>query len=346
MREELLSCLKNIKGNPAVFVDEASTKQCVILRILRVLGWDIDNPEEVKPEYTVENRRVDYSLRLKNENKVFLEVKKTGEDLDKEKYEEQLLEYSFRQGVGLAILTNGMTWWLYLPTQKGDWKKRRFYTIDIMEQEIESVAENFIKLLAKNNIDNGLSLQNAEAIFKGKLMKESLEKALPEAWIKLVGEFDQRLLDLLADTTEKLCGYKPDAEYLKKFLASIADNSLKWEEQQLPKIRGSSHLYQTVKGEGILVCEGKRAGVHALGRQSSDGFWVLKGSTAISSETKTIPPSAKKNRDNLRKEGILMLVGNFYEFTSDYRFRSSSAAAGVVLARSANGKIEWKKTGK
>lgn len=341
MREELLSCLENIKGNPTVFVDEASTKQCVILRILRVLDWDIDNPEEVKPEYTVENRRVDYSLRLKGENKVFLEVKKTGEDLDKEKYEDQLLEYSFRQGVELAILTNGMTWWLYLPTQKGDWKKRRFYTIDIMEQEIESIVENFIKLLAKSNIENGLSLQNAEAIFKGKLMKESLEKALPEAWNKLVGESDQRLLDLLADTTEKLCGYKPDAEYLKKFLASVVDNSLKWGEQAPPEIRRDIHLYQVVKGEGILVCDGK--GAHALGRYSSDGFLVLKGSTAILSETKTIAPSAKKIRDNLKKEGILRIAGNFYEFTSDFYLNSPSAAAGVVLARSANGKTEWRK---
>lgn len=341
MHEELLSCLKNIKGNPTVFVDEASTKQCVILRFLRVLGWDIDNPEEVKPEYTVENRGVDYSLRLKNENKVFLEVKKTGEDLDKEKYEEQLLEYSFRQGVGLAILTNGMTWWLYLPTQKGDWKKRRFYTIDIMEQEIESVAENFIKLLAKDNIENGLSLQNAEAIFKGKLMKESLEKTLPEAWIKLVGEFDQRLLDLLADTTEKLCGYKPDTEYLKKFLASVGGNPLVWREQQFSRKRGDGHQYQLEKREGILVCEGK--GVYASGRCSSDGFWVLKGSTAILNETKSIPLSAKKSRDKLKKEGILRAVGNVYEFTSDFCFNSPSAAAGVVLARSANGKIEWKK---
>lgn len=264
MHEKLLSCLKNIKGNSTVFVDEPATKQCVILRILRVLDWDIDNPEGVKPEYPVENGRVDYSLRLKGENKAFLEVKKTGEDLEREKYENQLLEYSFRQGVELAILTNGMTWWFYLPTQKGDWKKRRFYTIDIMEQEIESVAENFIKLLAKSNIESGLSLQNAEAIFKGKLMKESLEKALPEAWIKLLDEPDQRLLDLLADTTEKLCGYKPNAEYLKKFLASVRDISPKWEEERSSKIRRFSHQDQTEKREGILVCVKVRERMHQV----------------------------------------------------------------------------------
>jgi len=51
---------------------------------------------------------------LRNENKIFLEVKRAGEDLNNEKHEDQLLEYSFRQGVELAVLTNGMTWWLYL----------------------------------------------------------------------------------------------------------------------------------------------------------------------------------------------------------------------------------------
>lgn len=73
---------------------------------------------------------------------------------------------------------------------------------------------------------------------------------------------------------------------------------------------------------------------------------MLKGSTAILNETKTIPLSAKKNRDSLKKEGILKVVGNFYEFASDFCFNSPSAAAGVVLGRAANGKIEWKKTEK
>ena len=340
MREQLLICLKKMKDNPAIFkLDEAATKQCVILPILRALGWDVDNPEEVTPEYTVENKRVDYSLRLRNENKIFLEVKKTGEDLEKEKYEDQLLEYSFRQGVELSILTNGMTWWFYLPTQKGDWRTRKFYTIDIMEQEINSIVGNFIDLLAKNNVETGQSLRNAEALFEGKKRNEALKKGLPEAWSKLIDEPDPRLLDLLAETTGKICGHKPDTEGVKKFLLSIGNNPVKREDRSCIGEQPVSPSYSE-KGD-VFTCENKK-GVLARGRRSSDGFIVLKGSKAILSETATIPLSAKKIRDKLRKNGILRAEGNFYIFTSDSSFNTPSAAAGVVLARSANGNIEWR----
>jgi len=135
----------------------------------------IENREEVTPEFSVESRRVDYSLRLNHTNEVFLEVKKTGEDLDK--YQEQLLDYSFRQGVELAILTNGTTWWFYLPTKKGDWKARKFYTIDVIQQESHDVAQKFIDLLSKANVQTGKALQHAESIYNRlPILKALIEK--------------------------------------------------------------------------------------------------------------------------------------------------------------------------
>ena len=119
MIEQLIAFIESLKTNPKVSTyDEAATKQAIILALLRHLGWNTYNIDQVTPEFSVENRRVDYSLRLNNSTEVFIEVKKPGEDL--EKYHEQLLDYSFRQGVELATLTNGITWWLYLPTKKGD----------------------------------------------------------------------------------------------------------------------------------------------------------------------------------------------------------------------------------
>lgn len=330
MREELLIRLEKMKNNPSISkLDEAATKQCVILPILRTLGWDVDNPNEVTPEYKVESGNVDYSLRLRDENKIFLEVKKTAEDLDKVRHDDQILQYSFRKAVELAILTNGVTWSLYLPMKGVDWKERKFFTIDILEQEIDSVVSNFIDLLAKNNIESGQALRNAETLFKGKQKNETLKESLPEAWSKVVDEYDPRFLDLLADTTEKLCGYKPDNEEVKKYLKSRSSI-------QLPQRNGAGVTYE---GDDF-ICESK--GVRACGKYSSGRFTVFKGSRAIFNETKTIPVSAKKERDGLRRRGILISKDNFLCFATDHEFNSPSAAANVVLARSANGKIEWK----
>ncbi|MEA1944965.1 MAG: winged helix-turn-helix domain-containing protein [Euryarchaeota archaeon] len=217
MIEQLTSFIKSLKANPKVSAyDEAATKQAIILPLLHLLGWDIHNIDEVTPEFSVENRRVDYSLRLNNSNEFFIEVKKPGKDL--EEYQEQLLDYSFRQGVELATLTNGMTWWFYLPMKKGDWKARKFYTIDIIQQESNDITSKFVDLLSKNSVQSGNAVQHAESIYKGQLKKTTIEDTLPEAWNNVISEPDTLLINLIAETTEKICGFKPDTEQVKLFL--------------------------------------------------------------------------------------------------------------------------------
>jgi len=93
MNEELLRLIDDFKKDRRLlFFDEAATKQAVILRILKALGWDPFNIDEVYPEYSVGDKRVDYALRHNGRNKAFIEVKKVNEDL--EKHQEQLLNYS------------------------------------------------------------------------------------------------------------------------------------------------------------------------------------------------------------------------------------------------------------
>lgn len=217
MIDQLKSFIETLRTNPRLNAfDEAATKQAIILPLLHQLGWNTYNIDEVTPEFSVENRRVDYSLRLNNTNEVFLEVKKAGEDL--EGFQEQLLDYSFRQGVELAILTNGKTWWFYLPTKKGDWKTRKFYTIDIIQQEPQDVAQRFTDLLSKNNVQTSKALQHAESIYKGKQKKKLIEETMPEAWNKIITEPDSLLIDLLSETVEKICGFKPEIDETILFL--------------------------------------------------------------------------------------------------------------------------------
>ncbi len=226
MREELLELIKNIKSDRRlVLFDEAATKQAVILRILSCLGWDIFNIDEVNPEYSVSGRKVDYSLRYGNYNKVFIEVKKIGEDL--EKHQEQLLNYSFQEGVKLAILTNGITWWFYLPLHEGSWEQRKFYTIEIYDQDAQDITQKFIDFLSKENVISGESIKNAENIYNSKQKTYLIKDTLPIAWDKLIKEPDELLVELIAETTEKLCGYKPDSNTVAEFLHSYSEKNEK-----------------------------------------------------------------------------------------------------------------------
>lgn len=227
MLDQLTKFVDSLKSNPRVpSYGEAETKQAIIIPLLHILGWDTYNTDEVAPEFSVGNRRVDYSLRLNASNEVFIEVKKTAEDLDKDNYQEQLLDYSFRLGIDLAILTNGITWCFYLPTRKGDWKTRKFYTVDMIQQATKDIASKLIDLISKNSVQSGKAVQHAEFIYEGRLRTQRIEETLSQAWNKIIFEPDALLIDLISETTERICGFKPACEEVKVFLKNYQDRLL------------------------------------------------------------------------------------------------------------------------
>ena len=96
MKSKITAFINDLKSNKQISsFDKASTKQAVVLRLLSLLGWDIFNVDEVSPNYSVGKRQIDYSLRIKNKNKVFINVKKAGESL--ENYQKELFEYASKE---------------------------------------------------------------------------------------------------------------------------------------------------------------------------------------------------------------------------------------------------------
>lgn len=233
MNEELLKLVDNFKKDRRLLsFDEAATKQVVILRILKALDWDPFNIDEVYPEYSVGGGRVDYALKHNGRNKVFIEVKKVNEDL--EKHQEQLLNYSFQEGVKLATLTNGISWWFYLPLREGSWEQRKFYTIEIYDQESEDIVKKFEEFLSKENVISDRAIENAENLYKSRQKQYLIKETLPKAWKKIITEPDELLVEILAETTEKLCGYKPDDETVEQFLIKVAQTPIIQTKKKIP----------------------------------------------------------------------------------------------------------------
>lgn len=83
-------------------------------------------------------------------------------------------------------------------------------------------------------------------------------------------------------------------------------------------------------------------GVEAQGAEMPEGFVVRAGSGAVKGEVPSCHAYLKELRVTLVENGVLKRSGNGYVFSQDYVFSSSSTAAGVVMGRSANGRIEWK----
>ena len=198
-------------------LDESATKQGVVLRLLSLAGWDTFDVSQVVPEYTVGTRRVDYALRPGSPNAVFIEVKRPGENL--ERHQQQLLEYCFQEGVKLAVLTNGRTWWLYLPLQAGSWEQRRFLTIDLEVQEPSVVEHRFLKYLSPERVGTRQAVGDAEDLVESQQRAEIIGKTIAAAWAQIVETPDELLVDLISETTERICGFKPEPELVEQFLA-------------------------------------------------------------------------------------------------------------------------------
>ena len=218
MADTIAQAVKQIKNT--VFLrslDESATKQSVVLRLLSLCGWDPFDLSQVAPEYTVGNRRVDFALRPGSADAVFIEVKRSGENL--ENHQQQLLEYCFQEGVKLAALTNGRTWWLYLPLQPGSWEQRRFLTIDLESQEPDIVERRFMEYLSKGMVTSGQAVSDAENLVQSQQRAEIAGKAIVEAWNQIVETPDEILVDLISETTERICGFMPERELVEQFLS-------------------------------------------------------------------------------------------------------------------------------
>jgi hypothetical protein len=86
-------------------------------------------------------------------------------------------------------------------------------------------------------------------------------------------------------------------------------------------------------------------GIEARGVDGSEGFVVRAGSRAVKTEVPSCHVYLVELRRSLVKQGVLVPDGDGYRLTQDYTFNSPSTAAGVLLGRSSNGRVEWKDAG-
>lgn len=104
----------------------------------------------------------------------------------------------------------------------------------------------------------------------------------------------------------------------------------------------SSHAAMPAEtGSEQLFLHGK-GGVDAVGADRPEGFVVFAGATARLTAVPSIHSFLEQKRQSLLSQGLLVNDGERLRLTQHYVFDSPSTAAGVLLARSANGRIEWK----
>ncbi len=223
LEENLVQIIDSIRKGG--FLNEAAVSQGVVLRLLHVLGWPIYDTDIVAPEYTVENKRVDYALcHPPKKPVVFVEVKRIGNN---QGAESQLFEYAFYMGVPMAILTDGQEWHFFLPTEVGRYQDRRVYKLDLLERTVHESAERLERYLSYEAVRSGQAIQMAKHDYHNVTRDREIQKQLPLAFAKLIADQDEGLLELLADQVESLCGYKPELDVVADFLVNHASTNIR-----------------------------------------------------------------------------------------------------------------------
>lgn len=96
-----------------------------------------------------------------------------------------------------------------------------------------------------------------------------------------------------------------------------------------------------------MVFELRNKGASARMAIIDNKYVILKESTAVRENRRSIPPSLVKLRQDLVLAGILVAAGDgLYRFTQDATFSSPSYAASAIVGGAANGRELWKYNGK
>ena len=188
-----------------------------MIPILDGLGWPVFDVQVVAPEFKIGARKVDYALCHKEKKPlVLLKVKDLGKAT--EKGEKQLFEYAFKQGVPIAILTDGRNWSLYLPAGKGSFEERRFAQIDLIASDLTVAAGVLTNYLHRDEVESGKGLKRAWDVYEEDWLQKEAELKYPSVWRKLLSEPDPSLLELFVKEVRQETEVEPDPRRVAGFL--------------------------------------------------------------------------------------------------------------------------------
>src|SRR3989337_57969 len=87
---------------------ETPTRTIIVDTLLGALGWDVRDPDEVELEYpTIDNKSVDYALKINRKAVLLVEAKALDDPLNNVKAITQVVGYAANNGIVWCVLTNG-----------------------------------------------------------------------------------------------------------------------------------------------------------------------------------------------------------------------------------------------
>lgn len=223
---ELREVLVRARSFPGGGSEEGAKVQ-LVLPVLRALGWDDTDFNQVQFEYPVETRsrgRVDIALRApRRGNVALIEVKAVDKKLND--FVAQVLEYAFHDGVDICVLTTGLIWWLYLPREKGAPSERRFAILDVKQGSLDQLVDDFETYLSRRELLSHAAEQRAKQALQAGLEAERLLTEIPRVWRQMQAEPDHALVELIEQRVFRAVRLRPTADQIAEVLRGGSPSS-------------------------------------------------------------------------------------------------------------------------
>ena len=291
LNEVLTLIVERIKKfRPLYEKNEQAARDQIVNPILRNLGWNPENPEEVQPNISTEEGVPDYSLIKNGKIILFVEAKKLSVDVEQREVMRQLAKYAFSEGTKYGVLTNGAVWILIRSFEEGTTLSERIvWKIDLENEELLAVC-NKITTISKTNIEQievlVKKVQILDEIWQSLFdePKEMIKGLMPVVKSLISQGYpnyrfeDVEIEDLLNERVKAIISGSSDEEGQTE--ASI--EPIPWRSGSSRKMKLKNEIFELRNSFEILV---------------NTANWVIKNSKLKSSDC-PVPAGSKRNLVN------------------------------------------------
>lgn len=154
--DNLRALAAKIANTRSMIQTEEATKNAMVMPLIRLLGYDVFDPQEVTPELIADvgmkkGEKVDYAILKDGEPIMLFECKKAGADLNIS-HASQLFRYFHVTKARFGVLTNGLVYKFFTDLEHANkMDEKPFFEFDMLDFKDRDVEE--LKKFAKASFD-------------------------------------------------------------------------------------------------------------------------------------------------------------------------------------------------
>lgn len=241
--DDIRAFAKNIPAISEKILTEEGTKTALIMPFIRILGYDVFNPNEVNPEYIADvgvkkGEKVDYAIMKDGQPIILIECKPVSSDLNKE-HSSQLYRYYSVTPAKVGVLTNGVIYQFFTDLDsENKMDQKPFLEINLLDIKEPLVLE--LKKFSKQGLNLDELENTASQLKYTREIKQIINKEFVSPSEEFVRFFAKQVYPKILTQQAKERFTQITKDSLNQFLADKINDRLKSAMEPEPVSNSSS----------------------------------------------------------------------------------------------------------